>query len=444
MFKNFEIIEVMIPDIRINLRNKHSLFYYGWVIVAVSFLTIFLVLGTRSSFGLFYAAILQEYGWSRAETAGAFSLMMIIHSMTAPMTGILIDCLGPRMLFPLAALFLTIGLATSSFISQMWHFYICVGVVMAIGTNMLSYAPHMSLIPRWFSKKKGLASGLVLSGIGLGTLAMALLNGFIINTLGWRQAFLILGAIIFFIVIPVNAIFQRSSPKEIGQGFENLQLGSNQPSNAQAKNNQSPSSLNGSIDYWSFKTALRTISFWSLNATGFFQGFYYNTIVIHLAVYILDTGFSSMLAASSIGIVGLLTSVGGIILGLLSDRMGREKAGLFGCGSAVFGIILLLFIRESSSVLLVYVLVISYGLGQGGMMSITAATTGDLFSGGALGRIMSMQSVTFGFGSALGVYLGGHFYDRYESYIVTFIMVLIAIILSYIFIWIAAPRKAIA
>jgi MFS family permease len=423
------------------LENKPYRFYYGWVIVVVSFLTMFLVLGTRSSFGLFYAAVLNEYGWSRAETAGAFSLMMVIHAMMAPVTGILIDRLGPRKLFPLAALVLAVSLAASALITKMWHFYVCVGVFMAIGSNMLSYAPHISRIPRWFFKKKGLASGLVLSGMGLGTLGLALLSGFMIETRGWRQAFFLLGAIIFFVVIPINVFFQRRSPEEVGQGLESLHPRPNHPDDHGLKNQRSPANLKQYPKHWSFKAAFRTLPFWSLNMLCFFQGFFINVIIVHLAVFILDMGFSSMLAASSIGLVGLLSSVGGIIFGIFSDRVGRESAYFLVSGAAVLGIIFLLFIKESSSVIMIYLFVVSYGIGQGGIISVVAAATGDLFPGGSLGKIISMQAVTFGIGSALGAYSGGFFYDHNQSYTVTLLLALTAIIMSAVFLWIAAPRK---
>ena len=112
--------------------------------MAVSFLTIFFVLGTRFSFGLFYTAILSEYGWGRAETAGAFSLMMIFHALLSPVSGILIDRIGPRKLFPIGGIIVGIGLISSSFISEIWHLYLYFGVITAFGINTQSFAPHMS------------------------------------------------------------------------------------------------------------------------------------------------------------------------------------------------------------------------------------------------------------------------------------------------------------
>ena len=146
--------------------RKTDRVYYGWVIVVVSFFTLFFTLGTRFSSGLFYVAILKECGWGRAATAGAFSLAMLIHGFFAIVTGTLIDRFGPRALFPIGAIFLAIGLAAASRINAIWHLYLFFGVVMAMGINTISFAPHMSRIPKWFIRRGGLASGLIpLAGV---------------------------------------------------------------------------------------------------------------------------------------------------------------------------------------------------------------------------------------------------------------------------------------
>jgi len=139
-------------------------------------------MGTRISFGVYYIAILGEYGWGRAETAGAFSMAMVFHAIFAPVTGTLIDRFGPRKLFPLGATFMFLGLLGASRISAIWHLYLFFGVVMAIGINTLSYSPHMSIIPKWFIRRRGLASGLVLSGVGLEALVLVPFNELMIDT----------------------------------------------------------------------------------------------------------------------------------------------------------------------------------------------------------------------------------------------------------------------
>ncbi|MFH1491500.1 MAG: MFS transporter, partial [Pseudomonadota bacterium] len=392
--------------------------------------------------GLFYAAILKEYGWGRAEAAGAFSLMMIIHAMMAPLTGILIDRFGPRRIFPFAGVILALGLVTSSIMTQMWHLYVSFGVFAAIGTNMLSYAPHMSRVPRWFVRKKGLAVGLILSGTGTGTLILALLVGFIIKAWGWRPAFVVLGGLIFFVVVPITALFQRTSPEEVGQSLESIDPEPLKRAAVPAPEKGDQPSEKKSQKLWTFRAALRTLAFWCLAFIGFLQGMFLNTINVHLPVYILDKGFSPLLAASSVGLAALLASLGGILFGFFSDRMGREFGYAIGSGGGVVGIIFLLMVHDPSSVLFIYAFVLFYGLGTGGIISILAAATADLFPGYAMGKIISIQAVTFGIGSALGAYLGGFFYDRTGSYVIPLLIVLALFIINAAALWVAAPRKS--
>ncbi len=103
---------------------------------------------------------------------------------------------------------------------------------------------------------------------------------------------------------------------------------------------------------------------------------------------------------------------------------------------------MLLVVDGSSPKWLLYVFVITYGLGNGGLLSILAAATGDIFSGNALGRILSTQGISFGVGSALGAYFGGYFFDQTGSYTIPFIVVLLSIIAGAIAFWVASPRKS--
>ena len=417
-------------------------FYYGWVVVAVSFLTVFFVLGTRSSFGLFYTAILTEYGWSRAETAGAFSLMMVFHALLSPVSGILIDRIGPRKLFPIGGIIVAIGLFSSSYISEIWQFYLFFGVITALGINTQAFAPLMSLIPRWFVRKKGLASGLVLSGMGIGTMVMALMIGFIIVRAGWRVAFMTISFLVFCLVVPMNIIFQRNGPEEVGQTIEEtgLRLKRGEVTGLDGLRQETETPIAQKM--WTFKTALRTRAFWCFLFMGFVQGLTVNTIVVHLAPHVVDIGFSPMLAASMVGLVGLLASLGTILFGSSSDRLGREAGYSIASVSQFLGILLLILMEGSPLKWLLYVFVILYGMGYGGISAITAAATGDIFSGRALGRIISTQAVSFGFGSALGAYLGGYFFDKWGSYKIPFIGILVSIIAGAIALWFAAPRHS--
>lgn len=415
--------------------------YYGWVIVAVSYITLFFSVGLRNSFGVFFIAILHEYGWGRAETAGAFSLAMIAHALFAPVTGTLVDRFGPRMLFPFGAILLIIGLVACSFIAAIWHLYLFFGVFVAVGINTLSYAPHMSIIPKWFIRKRGLAIGIVLAGIGMGTMFILPLVEYLIGIMGWRSAYLVLAGIVLCVVVPCNALLQRRSPREVGQHPDGIAPDSKRPPISSKAKCPPPGDDHFPPGGWSLKAALSTSAFRFLFLTTFTNGFLINLLLVHQAIHMVDIGYSEMLAASLVGMVSLLGSLSGIGYGFVSDRIGRETGYTIGNGLAFSGLLFLLFMRDTSSTLMLYAFVFLYGIGYGAIPPMTASATGDLFPGNALGRILAMQSIGFGMGAALGAYAGGCFYDQMKSYEIPFVLLLFSIVLGVLGIWLAAPRR---
>jgi MFS family permease len=420
---------------------KKGCFYYGWVIVGVSFITLFLALGVRYSYSVFFVALVGEYGWSRAETAGAFSLAMVVHALFAPVTGVLIDRFGPRKLFPLGATFLAMGLMAASRITALWHLYIFFGAAIAIGVNTLSYSPHMSLIPKWFVQKRGFASGLVLSSLGTGTLIMVPLAEWLIHMVGWRFAFLFFAGMVLFIIFPMTALFQRRSPEEIGQLPDGLSSedGIDVPQKRGMLHRRTQTSVRDST--WTWKGALGAKAFWFMELVAFTNGFIFNTLLVHQVIYTVDAGYSEMMAASLFGIVGLIGSVGGIFSGHLSDRIGRKSAYTIGSIAAFAGLFSLMFVKDTSNPWLLYAFVILYGAGHGSLAPLVASASGDIFPGNALGRILSVQAIAFGIGGALGPYLVGYFYDRTGSYDFGFLSLLAIIALGVLGICLATPHR---
>jgi len=157
--------------------------------------------------------------------------------------------------------------------------------------------------------------------------------------------------------------------------------------------------------------------------------------------FIVDAGYSKMVAASLVGLVGLLGSAGGILSGILSDHFSSKTGYTLGSVLSFTGIFFLLLIKNSVSTWMLYTFVILHGFGTGGKIPMTATITYNLFPGNALGRILAIQSIGFGFGGAIGAYLGGYFYDQMGTYFIPFSLLLASIILGVASIWMAAPNR---
>jgi len=143
-------------------------FFYGWVVVAVAFVTMGVGVNTRTAFSLLFPPILAEFGWDRGRTAAAFSIGFIAAIAYAPVIGMSMDRFGPRVVIPLGAVLVSAGMILATFITQPWHLDLTLGVLVGGGTIFLSYMGHSLFLPYWFARRRGLALGIAFSGVGAG------------------------------------------------------------------------------------------------------------------------------------------------------------------------------------------------------------------------------------------------------------------------------------
>jgi MFS family permease len=262
-----------------------------------------------------------------------------------------------------------------------------------------------------------------------------------IDAFGWRSAFLFLAGLLLCIIVPMTALFQRRTPREVGQYIDGATPVPVKKPQSQAEGCSQDIPLPHLTEQWTLRAAFCTKAYWCLALTSFSSGFVSNILLVHQAVHMVDLGYTKLLAASLVGVVGLLGSMGGIFSGSLSDRIGRENAYTLGNCAAFAGVLSFMFMRDSASWWMLYAFVILYGLGFASTSPINASAIGDLFPGNSLGKIMATQSQFFGLGGALGPYLGGYFHDYRGSYFVPFLLCLVGIILGIFGIWTAAPRR---
>jgi MFS family permease len=408
--------------------------FYGWVIVLVSFVTLTLVMGSRFTFGVFYPSILQDTGWSRAATAGIFSMSMLVYALVALGVGAAFDRLGPRRLFPLAALLLGAGYFLCSQITTLWQFYVYYGVIVGAGYTALGFIPHVSLISRWFVRRRGLASSLALAGMGVGSLIFAPVGEYLIAQYGWRHSYLLYAGLIPGVLIPLILMFYRSDPASLG-----LQPDGDAASQ-RARHTTPLASLPGREA--PYTAALRTRAFWALFLVIFTIAFNTMTLLVHQNQYLVDSGFSQEFAAWMLGLSGILRSAGSVIWGSISDRTTREGSFTI---SAVLGLIAmpcLMSVQAAPEAWRVVLFVLLIGIGYGGTSVLYGTAAADLFQGRHFGKILGILDMGFGLGAALGSYLAGVLFDRYQTYHISFYVVIGFILVSILGMWWAAPRIA--
>src|SRR5437762_2951567 len=147
-------------------------FFYGWVIVAVTFVTMGVGVNARTAFSLLFPPILDEFGWERGVTAAAFSLGFIVSMAFTPLLGRVMDRWGPHRVMPVSVLTVSVGLVLATFVRRPWHLYVTQGLLVGAGSICAGYTGHAFFLPNWFVRRRGIAMGIAVSGVGVGSIVL--------------------------------------------------------------------------------------------------------------------------------------------------------------------------------------------------------------------------------------------------------------------------------
>ena len=411
------------------MRLQVTRLYYGWVVVALAFVTMMFVIGTFASSGVLFAALVAEYDWSRATTSLPFSVGLVGYAATAWLAGRLFDRLGPRRLFPAGAICLGLGLIASAYARTPWQLCLTWGILVSQGFNLAGFVTHSALISRWFRRRLGVAIGLAISGASIGGLTIVPAMQYLVDQIGWRLAYTWLGCIVLVALIPINALWQRHHPADLGLYPDGLSAPV-EPSDSAA----------ASVS-WTLRDALRTRSFWFLFVMATGVGWLSNVISVHLISHLKDNGFAALLAASMLGLMALLRAGSGAVWGGLSDRFGREPIYTLGSSCSIIGFCGLFMLQPHSALWTLYVLILLLGIGYGVHGAVEASSVADLFQGPNLGAILGALELGWGVGGFLGSWGSGYWYDTWGSYHGVFIVTIGVSALGCLNLWYAAPRR---
>src|SRR6266404_3789086 len=171
-------------------------FFYGWIIVVVTFVTMAIGVNARTAFSLFFPPIIDEFGWERGVTAGAFSFGFLISGAVSPLIGRLMDRAGPRAVMELGVALMAGGLLLAPLTTQPWHLYLTIGVMVGAGSVCLGYSGQSLFLPNWFIRRRGLAMGLAFAGVGIGSVTLLPWVQLMIEQTGWRTACTAMGILV--------------------------------------------------------------------------------------------------------------------------------------------------------------------------------------------------------------------------------------------------------
>ncbi|MFC1845985.1 MFS transporter, partial [Chloroflexota bacterium] len=390
------------PEVIKSSDNKPR-FFYGYIVVGLCFLIMMVAFGLFDSYGIFVKPLTTTFNWTRATTSAAYSLSFLIFGFVGIVLGGLTDKFGPRLVLTICGVFLGAGYMLMSQLSSLWQLYVFYGVIIGIGMSAL-YAPILSLIARWFVKRRGLMTGIVLSGLGIGQLVAPPIVSRLVSVYDWNLTYIFIG-IAALIVIVVATQFLKRDPGKIGQRPYGEEAGMLQASEA------------GTNDY-SLREAFHSIQFYILIGIKICYGYYMFSIIVHIIPHATDLGISSIDAANILAIHGGAMVVASFLLGRLCDRIGPRKVYII-CFS--IALVSLLLLMQSSAMWMFYLFAILFGLANGGNVVSDAPLVARLFGLKSIGTIIGVSSCSFSIGVAVGPLLTGHLFDSTDSYMGAFI-----------------------
>jgi MFS family permease len=373
--------------------------FYGWVVVGAAFFVLFMAYGAQFSFGVFFSAMLEEFGWSRAALSGAFALYAFGYSAFAAVAGSLTDRWGPRVVIATGGVFLGAGWMAMSATSAVWHPYVFYGVVAALGMSTAN-VPCGATVARWFVRRRGLATGVATAGGSFGAFAFPPIAQLLVGSIGWRWAYVVFGAAIL-LTLNLLAPLMKRDPEALG-----LTPDGDRPGDAHAAPRERGRDF-------TIAQAMRTRAFWVLFALFSATWLPIFTPLVHLVPLARGLGIDPLVAATLVSAIGMAGIVGRLFMGGVSDRIGRRPA--IGLGISL-QVLAFLGFAVAGTLPGLYAASVAFGFSYGAVAALFPAMVADFFGRERAGSLVGLLFAMAGSMAAWGPLSAGFIYDRTGSY----------------------------
>jgi len=373
--------------------------------------------GTADSYVVFLRPLEQDLGWTRSEMTSVYSIYLLVNGLSSPFVGMLFDRFGPRALYTCGMASLAGAYLLAPKVHTLWQFYATVGAMTGIAAAALGMVPSSSLISRWFRERLSTAISAAFAGLGLGALFIVPGVQYLLLTHGWRDTYQIMGSVLLALV----PIVSFAPWKRYARGHpEYLQL-------------KKISSVDGRN--WTVGAAMKTRMFWGLIWVFFFTSVGMYTIMVQTVVYLVEQGFSPIVAATAFGFSSMLSVFGVLGTGAIADRIGPRRIVSLTFVGSITGVSILLamswFPREG--LLIAFVLV--FGICQGARGPIVSSISTRLFAGNHVAGIYGVIFASNAVGAGLGSLMAGLLHDVSGSYRPSFVFSVCALFIAGLPFW---------
>jgi len=334
--------------------------------------------------------------------------------------GKLTDRFGPRIVLTISGFLFGLGFLLMSRVSTIWQLYLFYGVVVGVGLSG-GFVPPLSTVARWFVKRRGIMTGFVVAGIGVGTLIIPPVATWLIASWDWSTAYLVIGAVVFVLII-LSAQFLKFDPRRMGL------LPDGESEEAAGGNLHARGS--------SFHQAMGSWQLWVLFSILFCFGYCLHNVIAHIANHVTDLGYSAAVGAAVLSVVGGLSIAGRIATGSITDRLGSKPpliVNLILMAAAFF------WLLAAGELWMFYLFAVVLGFAYGGLAAMESPIVAELFGLSSHGVIMGVASFGYTLGGAVGPLVAGGIFDAFGDYQIAFLVCAVVAVLGIILAWRLKP-----
>jgi len=368
--------------------------------------------------GVFLTSLTDWFNWNRGDISGAYSLSFLVSGLLALISGRLTDRFGPRIVITFLGLLVGGGLILMSMVDSIVHVYLIWVLMIGVGGSC-SFTPITSTLPKWFTKRRGVVTGIALAGVSLGGIIWPPVVERLIANIGWQSTYIVVG-LITLVIIAAAAQLMKHSPQKIGL----------KPYGEKGKLKSTPHITDQTAAGFTFTQTLKTARYWWIGLNRFCSMFVFQLISVHIFPHAVDIGLHKTTAAIIISSIFIGTTASRLLAGFAGDRIGHKLTLFFSTAILVLALIVLVFAKELWTF---FAFALLFGLAWGGAGVVTVPLTAEFFGPQSLGTIIGSIELFLATGGAIGVSIAGIIFDATGSYTMPFVICIIQALLAMLF-----------
>jgi MFS transporter, OFA family, oxalate/formate antiporter len=397
--------------------------YYGYILATAATIILMVGYGTHYSYSVFFDSLSTEFNSAKGTISGAFSIAMLTSGLISILAGRLSDRLGPKAVCIFCGSALGVGFLLMSRVNSVWQIYLLYGLFIAIGAGGF-YPAAVSTVARWFTINRGIMTGIVTAGLGLGSIIFSPLISHFITAYGWRQAYVIIGVIALVVILSASQFLKRK-PEQDGH--------------ATSFKKELIKTVSTDKRDFTYREAIRTRQFWMLAVIYLLSGYGQLSLMVHIVPYATGNGITPISAASVLSVIGASSIFSRVITGRIGDRIRVKPLIIAILATLMVSLVWLEFAHELWEFICVGII---FGLGYGGSSTMQSLVAVEMFGLSSLGVLLGNFIFCICIGGSLGPFLTGVLYDVTNNYQLAFLICAITALASLVLaLWLTPPKR---